>query len=215
MKRYLLSTGIAALLVSAWVVAAQVRQEQPQNTPPPPAANQQKAGVPEKGVAPAGKAQQRRGAKRVYLGVFTVPVEDMTIRTRKKLKLPDNDGVFVIEVMPNSPAEEAGLKHGDVITHVDGKLIEDEEELVDDLHKAGAGKQVKLCVVRDGKKQDMKAKLGEVPARAIGGGAAPDEADDEVIGMCEQNTERIEHLERKISHLEKRLAELEQSRSSK
>ncbi len=214
MYRYLLPTGTAALLVAA-LAFSQVRQQQSPNTPPPPAASQQKPLASEKGVAPDEKPQQRRGAKRVYLGVFTVPVEDMTSRTRKKLKLPNSDGVFVIEVMPHSPAEEAGLKHGDVITHVNGKLIEDEEELVEDLRKVGAGKQVDLTIIRDGKKEEIKAKLGEIPARALGGGAAPDEAEEEVIGMCEENAERIEHLERRISHLEKRLAELEKSRSAK
>jgi C-terminal processing protease CtpA/Prc len=166
-------------------------------------------------VPPIDAPQRQRGAKRVYLGVFTVPVEDMTSGTRRKLKLPNSDGVFVIEVLPDSPAEKAGLKHGDVITHVNGKLVDDEDELVDDLNKAGAGKQVDLAVVREGKKQEIKAKLDEIPARALGGGAGPDEAGDEVIGMCQENAERIEHLERRIMRLEKRLSEMEQSRSPK
>jgi membrane-associated protease RseP (regulator of RpoE activity) len=214
MYRLLLPTGIVALAVTALLFGAQVRKESP-DAPPPPAENQQKARATEKGVLPMENAQRQRGAKRVYLGVFTVPVEDMTSGTRRKLKLPNSDGVFVIEVMPDSPAEKAGLKHGDVITHVNGKLVDDEDELVDDLHKAGAGKQVDLCVFRDGKKQEIKAKLDEVPARAIGGGAGPDEAGDEVIGMCHENAERIEHMERRIMRLEKRLSELEKSRSPK
>lgn len=214
MYRFLLPTGMVALAASALLLAAQVR-EAPQKPLAPPAANRQNAAAPEKGVVPKENAQQRRGAKRVYLGVFTVPVEDMTGSTRKKLKLPNNDGVFVIEVMPDSPAEEAGLKHGDVITHVNGKLVDDEEELVQDLHQVGAGKKVDLTVIRDGKKEEIKAKLGEINARALGSGAGPDEGDDEVIGMCEHNAECIERLERRITRLEKRLSELEKSGSSK
>lgn len=214
MYRFLLPTGMVALAASALLLAAQVR-EAPQKPLTPPAANRQNAAAPEKGVVPKENAQQRRGAKRVYLGVFTVPVEDMTGSTRKKLKLPNNDGVFVIEVMPDSPAEEAGLKHGDVITHVNGKLVDDEEELVQDLHQVGAGKKVDLTVIRDGKKEEIKAKLGEINARALGSGAGPDEGDDEVIGMCEHNAECIERLERRITRLEKRLSELEKSGSSK
>lgn len=214
MYRFLLPTGMVVLLAGALLFAAQVR-ETPQKTAPPPAANRQRDALPEKGVIPNENAPQRRGAKRVYLGVFTVPVEDMTGSTRRKLKLPNNDGVFVIEIMPHSPAEEAGLRHGDVITHVNGKLIDDEEELVADLHKVGAGKKVDLTVIRDGKKEEIKAKLGEASARRLGSDAAPDEAEDEVVGMCEHNAECIDRLERRINHLEKRLAELEKSRSSK
>lgn len=217
MYRLLLPTGMVALLAGAFLLAAQVR-ETPQKSTAPPAANRQRDARPEeprKGVIPNENAPQRRGAKRVYLGVFTVPVEDMTGSTRRKLKLPNNDGVFVIEVMPDSPAEEAGLKQGDVITHVNGKLVDDEEELVADLHKVGAGKKVDLTVIREGKKEEIKAKLGETSARRLGSDAAPDEGEDEVIGMCEHNAECIERLERRISRLEKRLAELEKSGSSK
>jgi len=214
MNRFLLPTGIVALLVSALLFGAQARKEPP-STQPAPAADGQKAPRPEKGVMPLDQNQRRQGGKRVYLGVFTVPVEDMTNGARRKLKLPNGDGVYVIDVMPDSPAEAAGLKHGDVITHVNGKLVDDEEELVDDLKQVGAGKQVDLTVIRDGKKQEMKAKLDEIPARALGSGAGSEEGEDEMIGMMEHNSERIEQLERKISRLEKRLSELESSRSAK
>jgi S1-C subfamily serine protease len=214
MYRFLLPTGMAAVLVSALVIGAQERRDS-SDAPPPPAANPPKAARPEKSVKPLEANQQRRDAKRVYLGVFTVPVEDMTSGSRRKLKLPSSDGVYVIDVMPDSPAEQAGLKHGDVITHVNGKLVDDEDELVDDLNKAGAGKQVDLTVIREGKKQEIKAKLDEIPARALGAGAGPDEASEEMVEMLQQNAERIEHLERKISRLEKRLSELEKSRSAR
>ncbi len=214
MYRFLLPTGMVALLASALVIGAQERKDS-SDAPPPPAANPPKAARPEKGVMPMEENRQRRDAKRVYLGVFTVPVEDMTNGSRRKLKLPSSDGVYVIDVMPDSPAEQAGLKHGDVITHVNGKLVDDEDELVDDLNKVGAGKQVDLTVIRDGKKQEIKAKLDEIPARALGAGAAPDEASEEMVEILQQNAERIEHLERKISRLEKRLSELEKSRSAR
>lgn len=211
MYRFLLPSGLIVVLAGALLYAAQVR-EAPQKRVVPPATNPQKAAAPDKRAIEDEEAPNRRGAKRVYLGVFTVPVEDMTGSTRRKLKLPNGDGVFVIEVMPGSPAEEAGLKHGDVITHVNGKLIEDEEELIDDLRKVGAGKKVDLTVVREGKKEEIKAKLSEIPARRLGSGAGPDDAGEEVIGMCEQNAQCIERLERRITRLEKRLAELEKSR---
>lgn len=214
MYRFLLPTGMVAVLVSALVIGAQERRDS-SDTPPPRATNPPKAARPEKSVKPLEANQQRRDAKRVYLGVFTVPVEDMTSGSRRKLKLPSSDGVYVIDVMPDSPAEQAGLKHGDVITHVNGKLVDDEDELVDDLNKAGAGKQVDLTVFREGKKQEIKAKLDEVPARALGSGAGPDEASEDMVEILQQNAERIEHLERKISRLEKRLSELEKSRSAR
>ncbi len=221
MSRLVLSVGMIALLLSVAALAAQVRE--PRQTTAPLPQPQQKAVAPASGLPAVGKAavdknapadkqaQRRRSRNRVYLGVYTVPVEDMSKRTLKKLKLPSNDGVFVVEVMPDSPADEAGLRHGDVITHVNGKIVEDEEELSNDLHQLGAGKPVKLAVIRDGQKQEITAELEEGPAGEFSG--AGDE-DEELMGMFHQNAQRIERLERKISRLEKRLAEMEKTRSA-
>jgi membrane-associated protease RseP (regulator of RpoE activity) len=221
MSRFLLPAGMVALLFGAFTLAAQVRDDPRQSTAVPPQPPS-KAGAADKAVIDGGilrpadkQGQRRRGRNRVYLGVLTVPVEDMSKRTLKKLKLANTDGVYVIEVMPDSPADDAGLKHGDVITHVNGKLIEDEEELVKDLNQVGAGKPVKLTVFREGKKQEIKAELDEAPAGEHAGPAGGEEQMEEVMGMCHHNAQRLEHLERKISRLEKRLAEMEKGRSAK
>lgn len=229
MSRLLLPAGMIAVLLSAVTIAAQVR-EVPQQIPPAPPAPLPpgaKAISPDRDVpaarrtagdknAPADKqAQRRRSRNRVYLGVFTVPVEDMSKRTLKKLKLPSSDGVLVVEVMPDSPADEAGLRHGDVITHVNGKLVEDEEELSKDLHQIGAGKPVKLDILRDGKKQQITAELEEGPAGEFSAPSGSDDEVEELMGMCHQNVQRIERLELKIFRLEKRLAEMERNHSVK
>lgn len=217
MHRFLLPTGVVALLLGAMVVAAQVREGGQKETTPP-IDNLQK-GVISGQRAPADKDKQgapRRSRSRCYLGVLTVPVEDMSNRTRRKMKLPSNDGVFVIEVMPDSPAEEAGIKHGDVITHVNDKLVDDEEELCKDLNKLGPGKEVNLCVIREGKKENIKAELEEAPAgHHFAGASGSEDRDEEMMGMCHENAQRIQEMERKIHRLEKRLSEMEKSRSSK
>lgn len=224
MSRLLLPAGLVALALTAFTLAAQ-DPEAPRQTPTVPPRVGQKAVSPDKDLAPSKKAPLERNnaadkkAKRqrrshVYLGVYTVPVEDLSNRTRKKMKLQSTDGVIVVDVMPDSPADEAGLKHGDVITHVNGKLVEDEEELSEDINKVGAGKQVKLTVIRDGDKREMKAELEESSGQEFAGGNH-EEVIDEMMGICHMNVQRIEHLERKIERLEKRLAEMEKTRSVK
>jgi len=226
MSRYLLPAGLVALVLTALTVAAQVR-EKPRQAPPAPAQAGQKALSPDKALAPSkkagvnkdgredGKARDRRGRSRVYLGVWTVPVEDLSNRTRKKMKLETMDGVIVVDVKPDSPADEAGLRHGDVITHVNGKLIEDEEELIDDLNELGPGKQVKLAVIRDGKKKEITAKLDKSPANEDSGMGIPEEVIDEMMGICHHNAQRIERLERQVSRLQKQLADKDKTHSTK
>jgi membrane-associated protease RseP (regulator of RpoE activity) len=149
-----------ALAFSALSLFAQVRE-----TPQPPAPPKQQTVTPDKGVTtdlPATPEKKtRRSHKRVYLGVYTVRLEDMNSRTRRRLKLKHTEGVVVVEVMPDSLADEAGLRHGDVITNVNGKAVEDEVELRKDLNRQGPDKPVKLSILRDGQKRDITVKLEE------------------------------------------------------
>jgi membrane-associated protease RseP (regulator of RpoE activity) len=224
MYKVLLPAGMIALLLSALTLSAQVRPELPQPAPK----QTPKAAPPDRGVADIDKTDKapakdtkpdkqthRRKRCQVYLGVCTMPVEEMSSRMRRKLKLKDTDGVVVVEVVPDSPAEEAGLKHGDVITHVNGKLVEDEDELCEDLNQLGPGKTVKLDVCRDGKKQEIKAELDEVPAHALAPAHFQPEPgfDERFSGREQELLQRIDHLERRIYQLENRLQDMERGRS--
>ncbi|HEY7312202.1 MAG TPA: PDZ domain-containing protein [Gemmataceae bacterium] len=228
MYKLLLPTGMIALLLSALTLAAQTPPDTTRTAPKqPPATTPQKTAPdrgaiqtdkpPSKSDAKSDKQTRRRRHNRVYLGVCTIPVEDMSNRMRRKLKLKDTDGVIVVEVMPDSPAEEAGLKHGDIITHVNGKLIEDEDELCDDLNQLGPGKTVKLDVCRDGKKQEIKAELDESPAQEFApphSGLEPG-FQERFSGRERELLERIDHLERRLYHLENHLQDLERNRSAR
>jgi len=229
MYKLLLPAGMIALLLSALTLSAQVRQELPQPAAKqPPATAPQKTSTPDRGVtetdktdkapskaAKSDKQTRRRKHCHVYLGVCTTPVEELSNRMRRKLKLKETDGVIVVEVVPDSPAQEAGLKHGDVITHVNGKLVEDEDELCEDLDQLGPGKTVKLDVCRDGKKQEIKAELEEVPAQEHAQARFGPEpgAEERFPGRERELLERIDHLERRLYHLENRLQDMERGRS--
>lgn len=209
MYRLLAPTGMAALLAGVMVYAAQVRDVPERAEKALPTVQPKKGAFARDNSLDDKQApSQRKKRCRVYLGVMTCPVEEMGARMRRKLKLANDDGVFVEEVVPDSPAQEAGLKHGDVITHVNGKLVDDEDELCKDLEQLGPGKQIELTVYREGKKQTIRAALEEIPAQHSGQyNEGPD--NDELREMCLESVLRIELLERRIQRLEKRLGEKE------
>jgi serine protease Do len=60
-------------------------------------------------------------------------------------------GVLVNELYPGSPAERAGLRRGDVVTHVEGREVGDSEALRFRIALQPVGTSVKLTVWRDGK----------------------------------------------------------------
>ena len=61
-------------------------------------------------------------------------------------------GIVIDSVQPDSPAERAGLRRGDVILSVDGQSIRNGDELVSIVSETEVGKKLKLEYLRDGKR---------------------------------------------------------------
>jgi serine protease Do len=97
---------------------------------------------------------------RGYLGVLVQPV---TPELAKEFKLPDNSGALIGEVTKDSPAEDAGLKEGDVIIEFNGKKVTDSRHLRLMASQTAPGSRVPVKLLRDGKEQQVTVKLGELP----------------------------------------------------
>lgn len=104
---------------------------------------------------------------RVIRGYLGVTVSDITQDTMKLLNLNSKKGAMIHQVEPESPAEKAGLKIYDVIVEVDGKTIEDSNDLKFTIAEISPGEKAKIKVIRDGKEKILEAKIAELePAEA-------------------------------------------------
>jgi serine protease Do len=72
-----------------------------------------------------------------------------------------NAGVTIQNVVPGSPAEQAGLKVGDTITSVEGKEIKNGDELVALIAGLKPGTKAKMGFVRNGKKQETTVTIAD------------------------------------------------------
>lgn len=72
-------------------------------------------------------------------------------------------GALVAQVIEGSPAEDAGLKTGDVIVEFEGEEIEMSSELPHLVGQTKVGRVAKLTVFRDGKEQKIPVTIGELP----------------------------------------------------
>lgn len=72
-------------------------------------------------------------------------------------------GALVQEVHPGSPAEEVGLRPGDLIVAVDGKSVDLENDLGDLISEYEPGDKVELVVIRQGRERTIQVKLGRQP----------------------------------------------------
>lgn len=75
---------------------------------------------------------------------------------------PDG-GAVVMDVLDGSPAMQAGLQDGDVITRVDGTAIGRPADLTRAIRDRKAGDEVELEVLRDGSSRTMRVELGDSP----------------------------------------------------
>jgi len=69
------------------------------------------------------------------------------------------DSFVIVTVFAGSPAEEAGIKEGDVLVEVDGKKVEGYKQLIRQLRNKKAGDKVVLKIERDGETIEKKVTL--------------------------------------------------------
>ena len=103
----------------------------------------------------------------VRRGVLGVAGRSVNGEIAKAMELETTQGGFIEQVNPDSAAAEAGLKAGDVITKVNGKTVKTFAELRGKIGSLGAGKEVDLTVVRDGKEKRFTAKLKQAEAANV------------------------------------------------
>jgi C-terminal processing protease CtpA/Prc len=100
--------------------------------------------------------QAGRNGRTAFLGV---QAEEWTPEQGDRRSRLADHGVLVSEVDSNSPAAQAGLRRGDVITSVNGKNVSTPQELSQCIRRAGAGQDVSLEVLRGDRQREFTAHL--------------------------------------------------------
>jgi serine protease Do len=98
---------------------------------------------------------------RGWIGVRTQPV---TADVADSLGMKKAQGALVDEARPESPAVQAGIRTGDVITAVNGEVIKDSRELVRKIDGIAPGTLITLTVLRNGEPTTLNLTLGTPPS---------------------------------------------------
>ncbi|WP_373817796.1 DegQ family serine endoprotease [Glaesserella sp.] len=96
------------------------------------------------------------GVKRGLLGIKG---GELNADLAKEFDVKAQQGAFVSEVMADSAASKAGLKAGDVIVALNGQKIRSFSELRAKVATTGAGKEIEITYLRDGKENSVKTVL--------------------------------------------------------
>ena len=97
---------------------------------------------------------------RAYLGLG---LQDIDRDLAESYKLSKPEGSLITQIAPNSPAEKAGLKSGDVILKINGVSILRTVELFSYLNRLTPGQTVQFEILRNDKRQNISAKLSTAP----------------------------------------------------
>lgn len=100
---------------------------------------------------------------RAYMGILP---QDMTTDIAKAFGQKDARGVVVGDVTPKSPAQESGIRRGDILLEMNGRPVENSNQLRNSISMMQPGTEIKLKMLRGGSERDVTAKLAEMPTEA-------------------------------------------------
>ncbi|HEX2525665.1 MAG TPA: Do family serine endopeptidase, partial [Geminicoccus sp.] len=101
----------------------------------------------------------------VERGWIGVGIQEMDDDLRTSFGLTGKDGALVSQVMADGPAEEAGLREGDVILRFGDHEISRLTQLTRAVADTDPGQSSELTIWRDGKEQTLSLKVGEMPSK--------------------------------------------------
>jgi serine protease Do len=97
---------------------------------------------------------------RPFLGVL---MGDLNGNLAQQFNAPDLTGALIFEVVPGSPAAQAGLKAGDIIRQINGNRIRNSAALRERISNTAIGSQLEITYLRGGTAQKTTAEITETP----------------------------------------------------
>jgi serine protease Do len=127
---------------------------------------------------------------KVVRGFLGVSIQDLTQDLATSFGLKDAKGALVSDVKDESPAGQAGLKQGDIITTYQDSPVEDAVALQRQVTKTAVGTKVTVRVIRDGHEKDFTVTIGEQPDTTKIAKAETGETDYAFAGVAVQDLDR-------------------------
>ena len=117
---------------------------------------------------------------RGYLGVNIQPV---TPEMAESLGMKTDKGAIVAEAMPGTPAADAGLKAGDVITKLNGQVVDDASDLTRRVGSFKPSDKVELTYIRDGAEKTASITLADQKNQTVAKADGKSEKEQGALGI--------------------------------
>ena len=107
--------------------------------------------------------EQIRDTGRVHRGVIGVYAQTLTPALAAGLGTSRDWGAILGDVTPGHPADRAGLRPGDIVLSLDGKMMENGRQLTVNLYNKPIGRRVRLEVLRG--EEELSFEVGVIERR--------------------------------------------------
>ena len=128
-------------------------------------------------------AMQIKDSGQVSRGWLGVLIQEVTRELAESFGMENPHGALVAKVLPDSPAESAGLQVGDVIVEFNGKKVLRSSSLPPLVGRAKVGKEAKVIVIRNKKRQRIGVDIAELPTAITQAAFTPDDEPREKNAM--------------------------------
>ena len=97
----------------------------------------------------------------VTRGWIGAGIQELTPEMVSSFKLADAKGVLITEIIRNSPAEQAGIKTGDILISIDNRAINDWSAMLETIANLAPGNIVVVKLLRNGSEISPQVKIGK------------------------------------------------------
>jgi serine protease Do len=137
--------------------------------------------IPSNMVSMVRDAIIRQG--RVQRGQLGAMIQDMNEELAESFGFDSTDSVLIGDVLPDSPAEKAGLKSGDIVVEYQGKAMKSADQLRKAVAATPPDTNAKVTVFRGGEKITIDVRIGELPDEPLVAERRDPGRGDDVLGL--------------------------------
>ncbi|MBE9041488.1 trypsin-like peptidase domain-containing protein [Oscillatoriales cyanobacterium LEGE 11467] len=107
-------------------------------------------------------------AEHPYLGIQMLTLtpqmkEHINRDPRAGLRVNEDRGVLIVQVVPNSPADRAGLRSGDIVKTINGNSVTTTDDVQQSVSKVTVGSELQLELERNGQNVETRIQAGTLP----------------------------------------------------
>ena len=108
--------------------------------------------------------KQLISGRRIERGYIGATIQNFTAEMAEAQGMGEQRGAIVSDLAPGGPSQRAGLQAGDVITAIDGHAVKRSSELTREVAKAKPGDNLRIDIIRDGKRRTVDVRSGTRPS---------------------------------------------------